>query len=225
MSAPLTSHGSIATATLRLLCASRDAGVERFVHSSSSSVYGDSLVSPKHEELPTRAISPYGVAKLAAEGYVRVFAALHGLRTVSLRYFNVFGPGQDPASQYAAVIPCFITRALADEPLIVNGDGEQTRDFTYVDNVVHANLRAAAADGLAGRAYNIAAGQPHSVNELVQELARLLGRRLEIEHGPERADDIRFSHGDISAARRDLAWSPRVSFAEGLGRTVEWFRR
>lgn len=221
---PLTSHRSIATATLRLLMAARDRGTRSFVLSSSSSVYGDTTVSPKHEGLAPRPISPYGVAKLTAEGYARTFAALYGLPTVSLRYFNVFGPGQDEQSSYAAVIPTFIAGALAHTDLTINGDGTQTRDFTYVDNVVAANI-AAAADGVPiGGVYNIANGDPHSVNDLVTELGRILGAPPSVTHGPPRAGDILHSHAANDAARRDLGWKPTVAFGEGLRRTVEWYR-
>ena len=222
---PLTSHHASATATLRLLLACRDAGAERVVLSSSSSVYGDSEVSPKHEGLATVPLSPYAVAKLAAEGYARVFASLFGLRTVALRYFNVFGPWQDPASAYAAVIPIFITRALRGEPLPVYGDGRQTRDFTFVDNVVEANLRAAAADVPGGRVYNVAGGAPHSLADVVDALSAFAGRELTVEYQPPRPGDILHSHADVSAAARELSWTPGVPFAEGLRRTFEWYRQ
>lgn len=222
---PVTTHASIANATLRLLIAARDAGVDRVVVSSSSSVYGATDVSPKHEDLPTVPLSPYAVAKVAAESYARVFASLYGLRTVSLRYFNVFGPGQDPRSAYAAVIPIFITRALARRPLPLHGDGTQTRDFTYVDNVVDANLRAAAADVPGGRVYNIGSGSPHSVRDLVAALEAALGRRLETEYGPPRVGDIPYSHADVTAAKKELGWRPSVPFEEGLRRTLDWYRR
>ena len=222
---PVRSHASVATATLRLLVASRDAGVGRVVLSSSSSVYGETDVSPKHEGLPLRPLSPYAVAKAAAEGYARVFASLYGLHTVTLRYFNVFGPSQDPASAYAAVIPIFITRALAGETLVVNGDGTQTRDFTYVDNVVDANLAAASAPAPPGSVYNVAAGSPRSILDLVASLERLLGRTLPVRHQAPRAGDIKHSHADLSAARRELRWEPRIAFDDGLARTVEWYRQ
>ena len=222
---PVRSHASVATATLRLLVASRDAGVGRVVLSSSSSVYGETDVSPKHEGLPLRPLSPYAVAKAAAEGYARVFASLYGLHTVTLRYFNVFGPSQDPASAYAAVIPIFITRALAGETLVVNGDGTQTRDFTYVDNVVDANLAAASAPAPPGSVYNVAAGSPRSILDLVASLERLLGRTLPVRHQAQRAGDIKHSHADLSAARRELRWEPRIAFDDGLARTVEWYRQ
>ena len=222
---PLTTHHASATATLRLLLACRDAGVGRVVLSSSSSVYGDSEVSPKHEGLATKPLSPYAVAKLAAEGYARVFASLHGLGTVTLRYFNVFGPWQDPASAYAAVIPLFITRALRGESLPVFGDGTQTRDFTYVDNVVEANLKAAAAEVPGGRVYNIAGGAPHSLADVVAALSAFAGRELTVDYRPPRPGDILHSHADVSAAARELSWRPSVPFAEGLRRTFEWYRQ
>jgi nucleoside-diphosphate-sugar epimerase len=221
---PVRTHASIATATLRLLWAAKEAAVARFVHSSSSSIYGNAPESPKHEGLPLAPVSPYGVAKAAAEGYVRVFASLYGMDTISLRYFNVFGPGQDPDSAYAAVIPRFITRALRGEALLVYGDGTQTRDFTYVDNVVDANLCAGVTPRPDGRAYNIAAGQPQTVNELCDRLAEIVGGEVTREYGPTRPGDILHSHADVRAAARDLGWRPTVDFATGLKRTVESFR-
>lgn len=221
---PERAHGSNATAALRLLIAARDAGVERVVLSSSSSVYGETAVLPKREDLPPVPLSPYAVAKLAAEGYGRVFAELYGMRTVSLRYFNVFGPSQDPASEYAAVIPLFITRALASLPLTVFGDGDQTRDFTYVENVVRANIAAADADVPGGRVYNVAAGSPVSVNSLANAIGRVLGASPQLERRPARPGDIRHSHADVSAAARELGWRPTVPFEEGLRRTVAWYR-
>lgn len=222
---PLRTHEVATTATLRLLIAARDAGVARLVFSSSSSVYGETAETPKHERLPLEPVSPYGIAKAAAEMYVRAFARLYDLHTVSLRYFNVFGPGQDPLSTYAAVIPRFVTRALAGEPLVVFGDGLQTRDFTYVDNVVAANLAAAEADCPPGRAYNVALGEPRSVLELIASIARHTGRAARVEHLPPRPGDIVHSHADTSAARRELGWTPEVGFDEGIRRTVEWFRQ
>jgi UDP-glucose 4-epimerase len=220
---PVGSHASVVTSTIRLLQAAKTSGVDRFVYSSSCAVYGDSAESPKRESLPPHPVSPYAVAKLAGEGYVHVFAQLHGMRAVSLRYFNVFGPGQDPRSEYAAVIPRFITQALNAEPLTIYGDGQQTRDFTYVDNVVDANLRAAAAD-VYGGVYNIADGQAHSLLALVRELEAIVGSPLSVRHDDPRPGDIRHSLADISAARGDLGWSPRVSFSEGLSRTVAAFK-
>lgn len=218
---PLTSHQSVATATLRLLLAARDAGVRRFVLSSSSSVYGDSPVSPKHEGLPPNPISPYGVAKAAAEGYARTFASLYGVPTVTLRYFNVFGPSQDPGSPYAAVIPIFVRRALAGEALPIYGDGKQTRDFTFVENVVEANLAAAEREAPPGSVFNVAAGDPHSLLDLVRALERILERKLEVVHHPPRPGDITHSFADIAAARATLGWAPSVSFEQGLRLTVQ----
>jgi UDP-glucose 4-epimerase len=221
---PLTSHTSIATATLRLLVAARDAKVSSFVLSSSSSVYGDTQVSPKHEGLLPNPISPYAVAKAAAEGYARTFGTLYGMRTISLRYFNVFGPAQDEASSYAAVIPIFIRHALRGEPLPINGDGTQTRDFTYVDNVVEANLAAARADVPPGRVYNVAAGSPRSILDLARELEKIIGRKLEQTHRPPRPGDIVHSHAAIDKAATELGWRPSIDFGEGLRRTVAWYR-
>jgi UDP-N-acetylglucosamine/UDP-N-acetyl-alpha-D-glucosaminouronate 4-epimerase len=221
---PLTSHSSVATATLRLLIAARDSGVQRFVLSSSSSVYGETDVSPKHEGLPLRPLSPYAVAKVAAENYARVAAHLYGLSTVSLRYFNVFGPRQDPSSPYAAVIPRFIRAALKGQTLTIHGDGEQTRDFTFVDDVVAANIAAARSDGPTGSAYNIAAGDARTVKDLVDVLEGVVGRPIHVEHDDPRPGDIRHSQADVSAAARDLSWRPAVGLADGLRRTVEWYR-
>jgi UDP-glucose 4-epimerase len=194
--------------------------VGRIVLSSSSSVYGETPELPKTERLPPRPVSPYGVAKLAAEGYATIFSSLYKLHTVSLRYFNVFGPGQDPRSHYAAVIPIFVARALEGRSIEIFGDGYQTRDFTYVDNVVTANLAAATAEVPPGRVYNVAAGEPHSLLDLVRDLEVIVGHPLAVEHRPERPGDIRHSHADITLARRELGWAPTVSFPEGLRRMV-----
>lgn len=222
---PIRTHEVATTATLRLLIAARDAGVERFVFSSSSSVYGETTVSPKHEGLSLEPVSPYGIAKAAAEMYVRAFARLYGLYTISLRYFNVFGPGQDPRSTYAAVIPLFVTRALSGQSLQVFGDGLQTRDFTYVENVVAANIAAAEANCPPGRVYNVALGEPRSVLDLIAAIQRHTGRTPAVEHHPPRPGDIVHSHADTSAAERELGWRPHVGFDEGIRRTVEWFKR
>lgn len=221
---PERAHGSNATAALRVLIAARDARVARVVLSSSSSVYGETAALPKREDLTPVPLSPYAVAKLASEGYGRVFARLYGLHVVSLRYFNVFGPSQDPDSPYSAVIPLFITRALAGLPLIVFGDGEQTRDFTYVENVVRANLAAATTDASNGEVYNVATGEPLSINALITALGRILDVRPAVEHGPPRPGDIRHSHADVSAAARDLGWRPSVSVEQGLRETAAWYR-
>jgi UDP-glucose 4-epimerase len=221
---PLRSHQAAATATLRLLDAAREAGVRTFVNSSSSSVYGDVASPPMRESMATAPRSPYAVAKLAAEGYTRVFAQLHGMRTVTLRYFNVFGPRQDPNSTYAAAIPRFITAYMRREQPQVYGDGRQSRDFTYVDNVVEANLAAAAAPKHAGEAVNIAAGSPRTVLEVLEAISKEFGYFLTPVHAADRPGDIRDSHADLSLARSLLGYKATVDFQTGLRRTVEFLR-
>jgi UDP-glucose 4-epimerase len=221
---PLRTHEAAATATLRLLIASRDAGVGTFVNSSSSSVYGDVAAPPMRESMPTVPRSPYAVAKLAAEGYTRTFATLFGMRTVSLRYFNVFGPWQDPTSAYAAAIPLFVSAYARRQPPVVYDDGRQSRDFTYVANVVEANVRAAKAKSLHGESVNVAAGRPRSVLELLDAIAEIFGYRLEPEFRPARPGDIRNSHADITLAGELLGYAPVVDFGDGLRRTAEWLR-
>ena len=225
VSDPLLSHGAAATGTLRLLIAARDAGVRRFITSSSSSVYGDIKSPPMREDMQLAPRSPYAVAKLAAEGYTRVFASLYGMSTISLRYFNVFGPRQDPASAYAAAIPRFVTSYLRREPPTVYGDGRQSRDFTYVDNVVHANLLAERAKRLSGESVNVAAGRPYSVLDVLDAIADVFGYRIEPSFVPERAGDIRHSHADTSLAGTLLGYAPQVDFEEGLRRTIDSLRR
>jgi len=221
---PLRSHEAAATATLRLLEAARVAGVGTFVNSSSSSVYGNVARPPMIETMPTLPRSPYAVAKLAAEGYTRVFASLHGMRTVSLRYFNVFGPRQDPTSAYAAALPRFITAYARREAPKVFDDGLQSRDFTHVANVVEANVLAARAPALAGESVNIAAGEPRSVLDLLHAISDVFGYWLEPEFLPARPGDIRDSHADISLARKLLHYAPVTGFSEGLKETVAWLR-
>lgn len=221
---PMRSHQAAATATLRLLLAARDGDVKRVISSSSSSVYGNATSSPVRESMPTVPRSPYAVAKLAAEGYIRTFANLHGMATMSLRYFNVFGPRQDPMSEYAAAIPRFITHYIQRKSPHVYGDGRQTRDFTYVDNVVEANLLAARVPGLTGHAVNIATGAPRSVLDVLDAIADSFGYRLEPSFGPPRSGDISNSHADISLAGELLGFRPTVLFDEGLRRTIEWQR-
>ena len=221
---PLRSHDAGATATLRLLDAAREAGVRTFVNSSSSSVYGDVASPPMRESMATLPRSPYAVAKLAAEGYTRVFAQLHGMRTVSLRYFNVFGPRQDPTSPYAAAIPRFITAYMRREQPQVFGDGLQSRDFTYVDNVVEANIAAAAAPRLSGESVNIAAGSPQTVLHVLEAISKEFGYSIQPAHSPARPGDIRDSHADLSVARSLLGYKVGVDFQTGLRRTVEYLR-
>jgi nucleoside-diphosphate-sugar epimerase len=220
---PLTSNASNVIGTLNVLLAARDSDVKRVVFASSSSVYGANPTLPKKEDLVLSPISPYAVAKVAAEGYCRSFASVYGLETVALRYFNVFGPRQDPLSQYAAVIPKFITAALANRPIAIFGDGEQSRDFTYIDNVVDANVKALTVDGVGGRFYNIAVGDRISLNQLVDQLRDVMGRDIEVRHEDERAGDVKHSLADVSLAREELGYDPQVSFEEGIRRTVAFY--
>lgn len=219
---PVGTHEVNATGTLALLEAARAAGVRRFVFASSSSVYGDTAV-PKHEGQLPQPKSPYAASKLAAEGYCAVYSRGFGLSAVALRYFNVFGPWQDPASEYAAVIPKFIRLAMRGEPLPVHGDGLQSRDFTYVDNVVEANLLAADAQADAA-VLNIGAGDRHTLLDLIDLLGRILGQAPQIVHEPPRAGDVLHTQADITLARRQIRYTPSVDFATGLRRTVAAMR-
>jgi UDP-glucose 4-epimerase len=221
---PLGSHQVNVEGTLNLLLEARDAGARRLVYASSSSVYGDTPVLPKHEEMPVAPRSPYAAAKLAGEAYCRAFARVYHLETVCLRFFNIFGPRQDPASPYAAVVPRVVTRMLADEPAEVNGDGRQTRDFTYVANAVEA-CRLAAAAGLepVGEAMNIGGGQRISVLDLVGLVNGLLGRSIEPVFRPIRDGDVRDSQAAIAKAGRLLGYRPLVDVRQGLAATVNWF--
>jgi nucleoside-diphosphate-sugar epimerase len=221
---PLSAHEANATGTLKVLMAARDAGVKRVVYASSSSVYGDSPTLPKHEDMPTAPMSPYAVNKLTGEDYCKVFAAVYGLPTVALRYFNVFGPRQDPKSQYAAAIPGIASKMMRGERPTIYGDGEQTRDFTYVQNVVNANLLACERDKAVGLAMNVACGERISLLELVARLNEVLGTELEPEFAPTRAGDVKHSLADISLAERSLGYRVEVGFKEGLERTVEALR-
>jgi UDP-glucose 4-epimerase len=220
---PLTSNAANVIGTLNVLLAARDEGVRRVVFASSSSAYGANSELPKREAMAALPISPYAVAKLAAEGYCRAFHEVYGLETVALRYFNVFGPRQDPLSQYAAVIPRFILAFLADERPVVYGDGEQSRDFTYIDNAVEANLLAASADGVAGETFNIACGEHISLNALLGKLRELTGKAIEAAYEPPRPGDVRHSQAEISSARERLGYSPSVDVMDGLARTLEWY--
>ncbi len=218
---PLTSTAVNVEGTLNVLLAARDEGIRRVVAASSSSVYGDGGTFPRVETQSPNPISPYAVAKLAAERFCVSFARVYGIETVALRYFNVFGPRQDPSSQYAAVVPRFI-RAIADgRPVTVHGDGEQSRDFTYVENVVRANLLAADGADAAGRVLNVATGAAQTVNALADTVGRLLGLPVEKSRGPAQPGDVRESWADVSAAREALGYEPAVGFEEGLRRTIE----
>jgi nucleoside-diphosphate-sugar epimerase len=220
---PLTSNASNVIGTLNVLLAARDSDVHRVVCASSSSVYGANPDLPKREDMPALPISPYAVAKLAGEGYCRSFTEVYGLETVALRYFNVFGPRQDPLSAYAAVVPNFITAALKGEAPVIYGDGEQSRDFTFVDNVVEANLLAMTADGVAGRAYNIACGERTSLNDLVAAIARVLDRQIAPRYAESRAGDVRHSLADTTRAQEELGYRVNVSLDEGLARTARHY--
>jgi len=207
--------------TLNLLVAARDAGVRRFVFASSSSLYGESEVLPKVETMPPAPISPYGLQKLAAESYCGLFYRLYGLPTIALRYFNVFGPRQNPNSQYAAVVPRFMTALKSGQAPTIYGDGEQSRDFTFIGNVVQANLRACQADEPAfGRAFNIACGERTTLNELARRIGELVGRPIAPEHTESRTGDIRHSLAGIDEARTYLGFEPQIDLMTGLGRTL-----
>ena len=222
---PRGANESNVTGTLNMLVAAAGAGARRFVYASSSSVYGDDPALPKREDQPPAPISPYAASKLAGEYYCRVFSRTFGLSTVSLRYFNVFGPLQDPKSQYAAVIPRFITWTLGGQPLEIHGDGLQSRDFTYVDNVVAANLLAAEGPDVQGEPFNIACGERLTLLEVADTIERLVGRRSQRQHTSPRRGDVRHTLADISKVRARLGYEPAVGFAEGMARTVAYFRQ
>jgi UDP-glucose 4-epimerase len=223
---PMESNRANVDGTLSLLVAARDARVKRVVYASSSSLYGDTPTLPKHEAMLPSPISPYAVAKLAGEYYMASFYRVYRLETVALRYFNVFGPRQDPTSQYSGVLAKFISSMLRGERPAIYGDGEQSRDFTFVENVVDANLRACLAptQQVAGRAFNAATGRRVTVNEMYAELQKLTGYKGPAEYGPERVGDIKHSHADIARIQAAIGYKPVVAFEEGLRRTVEWYR-
>jgi nucleoside-diphosphate-sugar epimerase len=211
-------------ATFTLLLTARDAGVKRFVYAASSSAYGDTPTLPKVETMPTCPLSPYAAAKLVGEYYCSVFSKVFGLETISLRYFNVFGPYQDPTSQYAAAIPAFVTAILKDEPPTVYGDGEQSRDFTYIDNVVHANLLAARAKQTGGEVINIACGLAITVNAIIDMINKIVGKDVEPIYADPRPGDIKHSLADITRAQNLMDFNPVVFFDEGLQKAIEWYR-
>jgi len=211
--------------TLILLDESRRAGVKRFVYAASSSAYGDTEVLPKREDMNPAPLSPYAISKLTGEYYCSVYYKVYGLKTISLRYFNVFGPRQDPNSQYAAVIPIFITKLLKGESPTIFGDGEQSRDFTYVSNVVNANLLAATSENAKGQVVNIACGERYTLNELLGILKRMTGKNIEAVYTDPRPGDVKHSQADISLAKKLLGFRPEISFEEGLKKTVEWYKK
>jgi UDP-glucose 4-epimerase len=234
---PAATHKHCVDATFTLLLAARDAGIKRFVYASSSSAYGDTPTPPKAgliqsrasswpkvETAPASPLSPYAVGKLVGEYYCSVFYKVFGLETISLRYFNVFGPHQDPTSQYAAAIPAFVTAILKDKPPTIFGDGLQSRDFTYVDNVVEANLLAARAKHTAGEVVNIACGQAVTVNEVIDIVNGLLGKDIKPIYTDPRPGDIKHSLADITAAQKLLAYKPSVPFKKGLKLAIDWYR-
>jgi nucleoside-diphosphate-sugar epimerase len=219
---PIPTETANVVGTLNMLLAARDAGVRRVVYASSSSIYGDSPTLPKVETIPPRPKSPYAVSKMAMEYHCRVFSELHGLETVGLRYFNVFGPRQDPTSEYAAVIPKFITAMLRGERPTVDGDGTQSRDFTYVSNVVAANLLASTVPDMAGRVFNAAVGARHTLLELVDTLNEILGTQIQPRFGPVRPGDVKHSQADINLIK-ECGYQTRVDFRTGVAKTVEWY--
>jgi nucleoside-diphosphate-sugar epimerase len=223
---PLASHRTNLDGTVNLLVAAKDAKVKRVVYAASSSAYGDTPTLPKQEDMAPSPISPYAVAKLASEYYMTSFYRCYGLETVCLRYFNIFGPRQDPDSPYSGVLAKFIRQMLQGEEPTIFGDGTQSRDFTYVDNAVEANLLACkvAACEVAGRVFNIGVGQRLDLNETFRLLRRLIGYDGDVKYAPERAGDVKHSLADLTRAKRHLGYTPKVNFEEGLRRTVEWYR-
>lgn len=221
---PLETHATNATGTLHVLVAARQTGVRRVVIASSSSVYGDTPTLPKREDMPPQPLSPYAASKLMGELYGRMFYRFYGLETVLLRYFNVFGPRQDPHSPYSGVISRFITAALRGQPYTIQGDGQQTRDLTYVENVVAATVAATTAEGVAGQVINIACGRQTSILELTAIIDQITGRQTPIVYLPPRPGDVRHSLADIGLAGRLLGYVPTVDVREGLCRTVAWYQ-
>ncbi|MDI9433951.1 MAG: SDR family oxidoreductase [Planctomycetes bacterium] len=221
---PELTHKHCVDATFTLLMAARDAGVKRFVYAASSSAYGDTPTLPKVETMATSPLSPYAVGKLVGEYYCSVFAKVFGLETISLRYFNVFGPYQDPTSQYAAAIPAFVTGILKDEPPTIYGDGEQSRDFTYIDNVVQANLCAARAKKTNGEVVNVACAEKITVNEIIAMINEMVGKNVVPIYAPARLGDVKHSLADITAARELIGFEPVVLFRDGLQKAIAWYR-
>jgi nucleoside-diphosphate-sugar epimerase len=224
VSDPVTSNRANVDATLNVLVAARDAGVRRLVFAGSSSAYGNTLTSPKHEGMPTSPLSPYALQKVVGEQYLQMFTTLYGLETVTIRYFNVFGPRQDPSSPYSGVISLFAMALLENRAPTIFGDGEQSRDFTYVANVVDGVLRACEATGASGRVINVATGTSISLNGLFEAMRRLIGASVQPQYAGGRTGDVRDSLADLSLAKELLGYKPIVPFEEGLRMTVEWYR-
>jgi nucleoside-diphosphate-sugar epimerase len=222
---PITSNRANIDSTLNVLVAARDAGVKRVVYAGSSSAYGNTPTLPKHEDMPPNPLSPYALQKLVGEQYMQMFTALYGLETVTIRYFNVFGPRQDPSSPYSGVISLFARALLENKAPTIYGNGEQTRDFTYVANVVDGVLRAVKAPAAAGHVINVATATSISLNRLFQVMRELTGSRVDVQHAAPRSGDVKDSLADITKAQKLLGYSPSVSFEEGLKKTVEWYRR
>jgi UDP-glucose 4-epimerase len=221
---PAATHRHCVDATFTLLMAARDAKIKRFVYAASSSAYGDTPTLPKVETMPVNPLSPYAAAKLMCEYYCSVFYKVFGLETISLRYFNVFGPHQDPTSQYAAAIPAFVTSILKDTPPTIYGDGEQSRDFTYVDNVVEANLLAARAKQTKGEVINIACGEAITVNAIIDMINKIVGKNVKPTYLPSRKGDVKHSLADITQAKKLIGFKPVISFKDGLKKAIEWYR-
>jgi len=223
---PIGCNHANVTGTLQLLNEARKAGVQRVVYAGSSSAYGNAPTLPKREDMIPRPLSPYAVSKLAGEYYMQAFASVYGMETVTIRYFNVFGPRQDPASMYSGVLAKFSRQMLAGETPTILGDGEQSRDFTYIDNVVHGNLLAseASAEKVSGRVFNVATGKRITLNDTVEILRELTGYQGPVEYGLDRAGDVKHSLADYTLARENFGYEPVVDFREGLRRTVEWYR-
>lgn len=222
--APVTSNDVNVGGTLKLLSAAHKAGVRRVIFASSSSVYGDTEVLPKHEGMTPQPMSPYAVTKLTGEHYLRVFADIYGMETLAIRYFNVFGPRQDPTSQYSGVIAKFMTAAIQGTGYSVNGDGMQARDFTYIDNVVHANMLALEAASLEGQVVNVACGERYTLLDLIEAINSVAGIELPVEFEPRRPGDVMHSQAAIEQAEAVLGYRPQVGFRDGIARTLEWYR-
>ena len=222
---PAATHKHCVDATFTVLLAARDAKVKRFIYAGSSSAYGDSPTLPKVETMPSRPLSPYAAAKLAGEHYCSVFYTVFGLETITLRYFNVFGPNQDPTSQYAAAIPAFVTSILKNKPPTIYGDGQQSRDFTYIDNVVDANLLAAAVKKTNGEVVNIACGKSVTVNEMIDMINKITGKKVKPIYTDPRPGDVKHSLADISVAKKLLGYKPKIDFEHGLELAIDWYHK